>query len=213
MTGGEAQSRRGREGEASGGGSGSEAPSGSATGREGREGGTGLHGTIQKYLSDLIYGANDGIVTTLAIVSGVVGAALPARAILILGFANLVADGFSMGASNYLSKRTGRTAADFARRGKAARYGVATFLGFIIAGVVPLLAYLIPGIVGDRFLVAVVLALVTLFVVGASRALFSEETWLRGGLEMLVIGALAGGVAYGIGVLGSGLMGNGESVM
>lgn len=170
----------------------------------------GWHGLIQKYLADLIYGANDGIVTTLAIISGVVGAGLSARVILILGFANLIADGFSMGASNYLSKRTGK-AEDHASRSDATKHGTATFLGFISAGMMPLLAYLIPGIVVDRFMVAVLIALLTLFAVGASRALFSDERWFRGGFEMFLIGALAGAVAYGIGVIGSQLIGNNEA--
>lgn len=165
---------------------------------------------IQKYLSDLIYGANDGIVTTLAIVSGVVGAALPAHTILILGFANLIADGFSMGASNFLSQRTGMEASERPGVLVATQHGSATFLGFVTAGVVPLLAYLIPGIVADRFLAAVLLALLTLFVVGASRAFFSDVRWLRAGLEMLFIGALAAAVAYGIGALGAGLVGTQE---
>ena len=61
------------------------------------------------YLPDLVYGANDGIITTFAVVFGVIGAALSERVILILGFANLLADGFSMGASNYsLVARTSR---------------------------------------------------------------------------------------------------------
>lgn len=162
-----------------------------------------LRRLIQKYLADLIYGANDGIVTTLAIVSGVVGADLPAHAILILGFANLVADGFSMGASNFLSKRTGMKASERPSLAEATRHGSATFLGFVTAGFIPLLAYLIPGITTDRFFAAVVLALLTLFVVGASRALFSEARWLRAGLEMFLIGALAAAVAYAIGALGA----------
>ena len=58
------------------------------------------------YLSDMIYGANDGIITTFAIVSGVAGAALANRIVIILGIANLLADGFSMGASNFLSIRS-----------------------------------------------------------------------------------------------------------
>ena len=58
------------------------------------------------YLPDLVYGANDGIITTFAVVSGVVGASLSEEVILILGFANLLADGFSMGASNYLARRS-----------------------------------------------------------------------------------------------------------
>jgi len=53
------------------------------------------------YLSDFIYGGIDGSITTFAIVAGVVGAALSSNVILILGLANLLADGFSMAASNY----------------------------------------------------------------------------------------------------------------
>lgn len=62
----------------------------------------------QSYLRDSVYGAIDGTVTTFAVVSGVVGAGLPHRTILILGLANLVADGFSMAASNYLGTKTER---------------------------------------------------------------------------------------------------------
>lgn len=50
---------------------------------------------------DFIYGSIDGTVTTFAIVAGVIGASLAPGIILILGFANLFADGFSMAAANY----------------------------------------------------------------------------------------------------------------
>src|SRR5262249_887449 len=52
-----------------------------------------------------IYGGIDGSVTTFAVVSGVVGARLSTWVILVMGFANLVADGFSMAASNFLGTR------------------------------------------------------------------------------------------------------------
>lgn len=60
----------------------------------------------QSYLRDWIYGGIDGAVTTFAIVSGVVGGKLSSLVILILGFANLLADGFSMAASNYLGTKS-----------------------------------------------------------------------------------------------------------
>lgn len=60
---------------------------------------------LQHYLGDIVYGANDGIVTTFAIVVGVAGAGLSPAVVLILGGSNLLADGFSMGASNYLATR------------------------------------------------------------------------------------------------------------
>ena len=53
------------------------------------------------YLRDWIYGGIDGTITTFAIVAGVVGANLPGTVVLVLGLANLIADGFAMGAGNY----------------------------------------------------------------------------------------------------------------
>ena len=57
------------------------------------------------YLSDFIYGGIDGTVTTFAVVSGVAGAGLTSDIVIILGFANLIGDGFSMAASNFLGTR------------------------------------------------------------------------------------------------------------
>ena len=67
-----------------------------------------LSGLARHYLGDLVYGTNDGIITTFAVVTGVSGASLPVRTVLILGFANLIAGGFSMGASNVLAIRSGQ---------------------------------------------------------------------------------------------------------
>lgn len=58
-------------------------------------------GPSVNYLRDWIYGGIDGAVTTFAIVAGVVGAELSVGVVLIMGLANLFADGFSMAASNY----------------------------------------------------------------------------------------------------------------
>jgi len=61
--------------------------------------------TSHSYLRDFVYGAIDGIVTTFAVVAGVAGAGLDDRVVIILGAANLVADGFSMAMSNLLGSR------------------------------------------------------------------------------------------------------------
>lgn len=57
------------------------------------------------HFEDFVYGSIAGAVTTFAIVAGVVGAGLSPGIILILGFANLFADGFSMTVSNYQSSK------------------------------------------------------------------------------------------------------------
>lgn len=57
-------------------------------------------------IQDVVYGGNDGIVTTFAVVAGTVGADLPHYVIIILGLANLIADGTSMGTGAYLSAKS-----------------------------------------------------------------------------------------------------------
>lgn len=71
---------------------------------------------VSKYLPDFVYGGIDGSVTTFAIVAGVTGASLSPSIVLILGFANLFADGFSMAISNYLSTKSRKEYADKIRK-------------------------------------------------------------------------------------------------
>lgn len=59
-----------------------------------------------QYIGDFVYGSNDGIVTTFAVVSGAAGAFISPGIIIILGLANLIADGISMGVSSYLSAKS-----------------------------------------------------------------------------------------------------------
>jgi len=63
-------------------------------------------GRLKKYLAEFVYGGIDGSVTTFAVVAGAAGAELSTNIVLILGFANLIADGFSMSVGNYLSAKS-----------------------------------------------------------------------------------------------------------
>ena len=80
---------------------------------------------------------------------------------------------------------------------------IATFFSFIIVGVVPLIAFVlalfIPGLAANSFLLSIILTGITLFIIGALRSSVTGVKWLRSGLEMLVVGGLAAGVAYAIG--------------
>src|SRR5918993_4584186 len=70
----------------------------------------GVVAIARHYLRDLVYGANDGIITTFAGVAGVAGGELAASVVLIIGAANLAADGLSMGVGNLLAIRAHESA-------------------------------------------------------------------------------------------------------
>jgi VIT1/CCC1 family predicted Fe2+/Mn2+ transporter len=154
------------------------------------------------YLRDVIYGASDGVVTTMAVVAGATGAAFDAKVGLVLGFANLAADGLSMGASNYLGLKSEleQAGASVANE-KPLRHGVATFIAFVLAGGIPLLAYLPVVNSQHRLFVALLLAAVTLIVVGVGRARFIRRSIWRSAGEMLIITGLASAAAYVLGLL------------
>lgn len=65
------------------------------------------------YLRDWVYGGIDGAVTTFAVVAGVVGAKLSAIVIVVLGLTNLLGDGFSMAAANYLGTKAEKDEHDY----------------------------------------------------------------------------------------------------
>lgn len=228
-------------------------------------------GTSHQYIGDMVYGGLDGIVTTFAVVSGVAGAGLGAGIILILGLANLLADGLSMAAGAYLSLKSEREyyarerqrevwevahfpegeRAELLELYKAKGYSpddaqtlvaiqsqrqdlwvdemmvqelgllpddrqpllsaAATFGAFLVAGAVPLLTYLVGLFVPigpeAAFAISIALSGLALFALGAAKVLVTERSWFRSGLEMLVVGGAAAGVAYLVGYLLQGLVG------
>ncbi len=214
-------------------------------------------GPRHNYLRDWIYGGIDGSVTTFAVVSGVAGAQLSPVIILIMGFANLLADGFSMAASNFLGTKAehedlkrieaiehrhielapegereevrqifankGFSGNDLERVVKLVtadphrwvrtmlteEYGLpqevrspwwaaaSTFSAFLFCGLVPLLPYVF-GLTNALELSALLTGAV-FFTIGSVKSLWSTSSWWRSGLSTLLVGAIAGVLAYGAG--------------
>lgn len=170
----------------------------------------GLLEIARHYIRELIYGANDGIITTFAVVAGVAGGNLPLRVVLIIGAANLFADGLSMAVGNYLSIRSHESVLETQglpeEEAYPLRHAGATFAAFVIAGAVPLVPYTIPVWSLDRFVSSIALTLLAMFLVGASRAFIADVRWWRAGSEMLALGAVVAALAYGSGALVAGFV-------
>lgn len=227
-------------------------------------------GPRASHLRDIVFGAIDGTVTTFAIVAGAVGAGLPSSVVVVLGLANLLADGFSMAVGNFLGTRAedqdrertrrreqahidafpdgereeirqifaakGFAGAELERvvevitddrelwvetmlreehglpmaRRSAAAAAVATFVAFLVAGSVPLLAFVAelaaPSLVPAPVAVSGVMTAATFIGVGIARSRAVQGVWHRDALETLALGGAASAIAFIVGFLLRGLI-------
>src|SRR5687767_14239264 len=154
------------------------------------------------YVRDIVYAANDGLVTTFAVVAGTRGADLSVLAILALGLANLAADGLAMGCGNYLGMKSERAAElehayrEWPETVHAVKHGLVTWASFVIAGAVPLVPFLTGVSLASASWASACLTGLTLLAVGAWRAQVTRRPAWRGATEMLLVGAAAGISAF-----------------
>lgn len=159
---------------------------------------------FKKYLPQFVYGSIDGTVTTFAVVAGVAGAALSPIIVLILGFANVFADGFSMASSNYLSERS----KDDHDKIEAFKTSLATFFAFVIIGLIPIIPYMFQ-IHGDDisvFQFSCIFTGLTFLGIGLARGHVTKENKFHTAFETLAVGGIAAAISYYVGFLLKGLI-------
>lgn len=155
-------------------------------------------------LHSVVVSANDGITTTFAVVAGALGASLSPSVVLILGFANLFADGLSMATGSYLGVKA---EIEFEEgKGQDIKVGkeplknaLTTFTFFFIAGLVPLLPYLFS--LENSFITSCIFVVSALFIVGLLRGRYTNKNILRTGVENTLIGGMSAVLAYTVGFL------------
>lgn len=163
---------------------------------------------IEDYLGEFVYGGIDGAVTTFAVVAGATGARFDLKIILVLGFANLIADGFSMGVGSYLSKKSELELMQ--KRGESTKdepspiiNGLMTYLSFILIGLVPLLAYLVDFLFGwgseNVFLISIISTAVAFWGIGLLKSRVAKTPVVRAVLETVSLGLIAAILAFVLG--------------
>lgn len=157
---------------------------------------------MKKYIASFVYGATDGVVTTFAVIGGVYGAQLSPVIVLILGISNVAADGFSMAASNYLSKRSEGSASPM-------KSSLATFSAFIGVGMIPLLPFIYALFfdldAAGQFAWSIAATFFAFVMTGVVRGRVMGKNALGTVAETVLVGGLAAAIAYIAGVLLKGL--------
>ncbi len=162
----------------------------------------------KEYIAEFVYGGIDGAVTTFAVVSGAIGASLSPAVILILGFANLFADGFSMGVSNYLSSKSQQDLASTHSHKHPDKKpplvtALVTFGSFVVVGFIPLLSFVVAPfssvIDENKFLLSAILTSCAFFVVGAVKGGVVKSGRMRSAFLTFAMGGIAAAIAFSVG--------------
>jgi vacuolar iron transporter family protein len=163
---------------------------------------------IEDYLREFVYGGIDGAVTTFAVVAGATGARFDTKVIVVLGFANLFADGFSMSVGSYLSTKSEheikrKRGVTPSAESSPVLNGLATYIAFILVGLIPLLVYaadlLFEFRVTRPFLTTSILTALAFIGIGLLKGKVGGTPMVRAILETLILGAIAASFAYFLG--------------
>ncbi|HLC39655.1 MAG TPA: VIT1/CCC1 transporter family protein [archaeon] len=158
-------------------------------------------------LRDFVYGFHDGMVTTLAAIVAITVAGLDNKIIILVGFANMIADGISMSLGGYLASKSQE---EYDKKIHLRFYlhpekiALVTFLSFVFAAFIPMIPYFfLPAHSALPYSIGV--SVVSFFVVGSLRTFYTKKNWLVAGVEMLAVGLAAVIVAYIVGTYISSL--------
>jgi VIT1/CCC1 family predicted Fe2+/Mn2+ transporter len=166
---------------------------------------------IENNLREFVYGGMDGAVTTFAVVTGAAGANLDTSIILILGYANVLADGFSMAVGSYLSEKSDQDLTDSKGTTNKEDHesplsaSIATFISFVIVGFVPLSLYTVDYIFGmdlstnTLLISSISLTLLAFVGIGYLRGVITKISRTRAVIESFGLGAAAAVISYGVG--------------
>lgn len=150
-------------------------------------------------IRDVVIAGNDGVVTTFAVVAGSLGASLSLSVVLILGFANLFADGLSMSTGAFLGVKSELEFEHQKLGRKPFENGLTTFIAFVVSGLIPLLPYLFK--MDKAFMISGFLVCLTLMIIGIFRGVVAKKNIFRTIIENISIGGISAIVAYVVGSL------------
>lgn len=148
---------------------------------------------IGEYLPQFVYGGTDGIVTTFAILAGAIGAKISRPDVLAIGVTNLIAAGFSLGVSSYLSKKS-ETKSKIKRNEieKSVKVGIATFVSFVLMGLIPIIPMVL---LKSGFMMSSVLSILGFVVIGYMKGKMNGGI-LESSVETMVLGIMASSLAF-----------------
>ncbi len=162
---------------------------------------------IAIYLREIVFGFEDSFVSTLGTITGIAVGTGNSHIVVLSGVVLILVEAISMGAGSYISAKTQvEVEATHHRRGAHTfrehpfLAGLIMFFSYLIGGAVPLVPYFFLSVTAALW-PSVALTVAALFLLGAWKSRYTQRSWWKSGVEMVIVCALAAGLGYIVGAL------------
>ncbi len=155
---------------------------------------------VEQYIKTIIFGLQDGLVSTMGVITGIAEGSRDRFIILLSGLIVIAVESLSMASGEYISSKSEiELKKDLGKNPKTA--GWLMGVSYIIGGVVPVIPYIFINWPYSLY-ISIFATMFTLFAIGFLKSKFVKVNALKGGLEMLTIAGVSALVSYVIGYFG-----------
>jgi VIT1/CCC1 family predicted Fe2+/Mn2+ transporter len=154
------------------------------------------------YVRNFIFGAEDSLVSTVGLLTGITSAGVSQKEIAISGVVLICVEAFSMSVGSFLSERTTEESSpDYKEQeSNSLLAAIIMFFSYFICGLVPLLPYFIMDL-NSAFLWSIIASLLALFILGFVSAKILKTNIVKSSLRMMLIGGMAIGLGVSVGII------------
>ena len=154
------------------------------------------------FIRNFVFGAEDGLVSTVGLLSGVSFAGLGARYIVISGIVLILVEALSMAAGAYISEDSSTDIISDGEKGSNLIYdSIVMFFSYALIGLIPLLPYVFSENTRLAFYWSLGMTLFALFALGLFRGYFLQKPLLASALKIMGIGSVVVAIAVWVGLL------------
>ena len=154
----------------------------------------------QDYLRSIVFGLQDGLVSTTGVVVGVSVAVADKRFILLSAFITIAVEALSMATGQYLSEKSVHDLPTSRHHDNLFLGSLFMFFSYLAGGAVPIIPIIL-GLSSSNPFLSIYYAFVGLFILGFAKAKLFGGQILRSSLEMLLVGGLSVIIGVTIGSL------------
>lgn len=154
----------------------------------------------QDYLRSIVFGLQDGLVSTTGVVVGVSVAVADSRYVLLSAFVTIAVEALSMASGQYLSEKSVHDLPNSRHHDSLLFGSIFMFLSYLAGGIVPIIPIML-GLSSSNPFLSIYYAFVGLFILGFAKAKLFGGQILRSSLEMLLVGGLSVIIGVTIGSL------------